>query len=564
MNILGISCFYHDSAACLLSDGKLVAAVQEERFIRRRHCADFPIHAINYCIEAGGISFDEIDYVGFYEKPFLKFSRVITDHIRSFPFSYRNFLRSMPAWLRDNLCFPLVMQNRVCYPGRIFFIKHHMSHAAAAYLASPFDEAAVMTADGVGEWATFTLGGGSGTKIKIEKELLYPHSLGLLFSAVTAFLGFEANGGEGKVMGLAAYGEPVYKETLKKIITIRKDGSFNLDASYFGFNMGSSMHDRKFEKLFGPPRVPESELTARDYNLAASLQSVTEEIIVSAANQLFEISGSKNLCLAGGVFLNCLANHRILEKTPFEKIFIQPAAGDSGGALGAALFIHNAILGERGRVVMKHPFLGPEFSDREIRRSILNADLEFKHLPLESLFDFIARELSRNRIVGWFRGRMEFGPRALGNRSILASPCNRENVDILNKKVKNREPFRPFAPSVLEETAGDYFELEYPSPFMNLAAKVREEKKKLIPAVTHVDGTARVHTVSGEVSPEFRKLIERFGEITGIPVILNTSFNRRGEPVVHSPSDAIECFKKSGLDYLVMGNYLLEKQGSGS
>jgi carbamoyltransferase len=559
MNILGLSCYYHDSAASLVKDGKIIAAAQEERFNRVKNSSDFPVNALNYCIQAGGISFDEIDYIAFYEKPYLKFYRVILEHLKSWPFSLRNFLNTMPNWLQDRLILPLTLEREIGYRKKVFFVKHHLSHAASAFLASPFEKAAILTADAIGEWATMSYGWGRGASVNISKEMLYPESLGLIYTAVTTYLGFEAHEGEGKVMGLAGCGKPVYLDKFKKIVSVKKDGSFKIDKGYFGFNKGPHMYSRRFEKLFGKHRVPNTDLAQRHCDIAASLQAFTEKILIVIVRSLYKETGMDNLCLAGGLFLNCAANYKILEKTPFKNIFIQPAAGDAGGSLGAALYTYNSVLKKRRNYVMSHAYLGPEFSRGYIKRILVNSDISFKELPDGKLARYIAKKISEDNVIGWFQGKMEFGPRALGNRSILANPCNPDMKYILNSRVKKRESFRPYAPAVLEERFVEYFKLQRESPFMLLAPPVREEKKKFIPAVTHVDSTARVQTVKKDDNILFWHLIKEFENITGIPMVINTSFNMRGEPIVCTPEDAISCFRRSGMDYLVLGNYVIGK-----
>lgn len=559
MNVLGVSCYYHDAAACLIRDGHVVAAAQEERFNRRKFSAQLPVCAINYCVQAGGIAFNDIDYVGFYEKPFLKFSRVLINHLKAYPFSLSNFLKTTPEWLKDRLVLPLVLKKELGIKKEVFFIKHHLSHAASAFLVSPFEKAAILTADGVGEWATLSCGLGEGNNIKIFKELHYPDSLGLLYTAITTYLGFKALAGEGKVMGLAAYGKPVYLDKFRKIVAVNPDGSFQIDECYFGFNRGGRMYSDRFVKMFGPAREPEGKIDERHSDMAASIQAFTEEVLISIARNLNAQLGVKNLCLAGGLFLNCVANHKILENTGFEKIFVQPAAGDSGGALGVAAYIYNTFLNNPRNFVMKHAYLGPEFSQGHIKRILRISDLNFKEFNEQELYAYVAGRIAKNKIVGWFQGRMEFGPRALGNRSILANPCNPEMKELLNSKVKKREQFRPYAPAVLAERSREFFALKDDSPFMLLACAVREDKKNLIPAVTHVDTTARVQTVAQGSNPRFWQLIKAFEKITGVPILINTSFNLRGEPIVCSPEEAIECFKNSEMDILVLENFVLEK-----
>lgn len=538
----------------------MAAAAQEERFNRTKNSSDFPINAINFCIQTSGISFYDIDYIGFYEKPFLKFSRVILEHVRAYPFSLKNFLDTLPNWLEDRLIIPLVLKREFDFKGKTVFIKHHLSHAASAFLVSPFEEAAILTSDGVGEWATATYGSGTGNQIKIIKEMRYPDSLGLLYTAITTYLGLEAMEGEGKVMGLAGYGKPRYMNEFKEIICRRSDGSFKINPVFFGFNRGRRMYSKRFVRLFGKPRFPGNEMEERYCDIAATLQKFTEDTIILMAKKAYENTKKDNLCLAGGVFLNCLVNHKILEETPFKEIFIQPAAGDSGGALGTAVFINNSILANSRNYVMESAALGPEFTKAQIKTALLNNNLDFKEFEESQMLKFIAKKISENNVIGWLQGRMEFGPRALGNRSILANPCNPGMKELLNTKVKHRESFRPYAPAVLEEKTKDFFCLKQNSPFMLLACKVKEEKRRIIPAVTHVDDTARIQTVNREKNPKFWQLIKEFEDLTGVPIIINTSFNLRGEPIVCSPQDAINCFKKTQMDYLVLDNYVVGKQ----
>ena len=559
MNILGISCYYHDSAACLLKDGVPVIAVQEERLNRVKNSPDFPIRAINHCIQAGGLSFQDIDCVAFYEKPHLKFSRVIIDHLRSFPFSLGNFLTSMPQWLQDRLILPLVLKREIGYEGEVHFLEHHLSHAASTFLVSPFEKAAILTADGVGEWATMTYGHGKDRDIKVLKEMRYPDSLGLIYTAITAYLGFRANSGEGKTMGLAGYGTPRYLDKFKEIIQVKPDGSFRLDKRYFAFTTGKRMYTKRFINEFGPEREAEGELDQRHYDIAASLQIFVEETLISIANHVHKEVGSDNLCLAGGLFLNCVANQRILEETPFKRVFIQPASGDSGGALGAACYVNNVFFDYPRTYVMENAYLGSEYSDAEIKRALSLIQFESQAFDEVPLCEEIAQALFQGKIVGWFQGRMEFGPRSLGCRSILANPCLPEIQDILNSRVKHRESFRPFAPIVLEEKANEYFEMKQNSPFMLLSPRVREDKMEVIPGVTHVDGTARVQTLAQDQNPLLYKLIQQFERLSGVPVLVNTSLNLRGDPVSCSPEDALICFERSEMDLLVMGKWVVEK-----
>ncbi len=559
MNILGVSCFYHDSAACLIKDGKILAAASEERFNRKKNSPDFPINAINFCLQSADLCVHDIDYVGFYELPFLKFYRVILSHLRAYPFSFPGFLNTMPSWLQERLIMPLVFKRELGYEGKVLFIKHHLSHAASAFLPSGFSEAAILTADGVGEWATTSCGFGRGNKIKIVKEMLFPDSLGLLYTAVTTYLGFEALEGEGKVMGLAGYGKPVYLDKLKGIVTLLQDGSFKIDQSFFGFNRGWRMYTGKFIKLFGSDRKPAGEIEQRHCDMASSLQQLIEEALINIARRLHAETGMEGLCLAGGLFLNCVANSRILEETDFKEVFIQPAAGDSGGALGAASYIYNTLLDHPRNYIMEHAYIGPELPKNRIRTFLINQGLSFKELTDEDLSKYCAELIFQDKIIGWFQGAMEFGPRALGNRSILANPCNPDMKGLLNSKVKNRESFRPYAPAVLEERAADYFQAKQLSPFMLLAAKVRDEKMAKIPAVTHIDGSARVQVVSKQTNPKFWNLIKAFEDLSGVPLVINTSFNLRGQPIVCSPQDALAAFLRSKMDALVLNNFILEK-----
>ncbi|MFA5090976.1 MAG: carbamoyltransferase [Candidatus Omnitrophota bacterium] len=559
MNILGVSCFYHDSAACLLREGEVVSAAQEERFNRSKNSPVFPVNAINFCLQEADITIGDVDCIGFYEKPFLKFGRVILNHLKSYPFSFRNFLETTPGWLEDRLAMPLVFKKELGYDGKVYFIKHHLSHAASAFLVSNFQEAAILTADGVGEWATLTCGTGRENKIEIFKELCYPNSLGLLYTAVTTYLGFEPLEGEGKVMGLAGYGKSRFLDKFREIVQVKPDGSFKIDCRFFGFNKGMRMYSGRFIKAFGKDRNPADKIQERHCDIAASLQKFVEDTVILISRDLYNRVKVDKICLAGGLFLNCVLNHKIIEETPFKEIFIQPASGDSGGALGAASYIYNSLLERPRNYVMDEAFLGPGFSAQQIKRAVINNNLGFKEMDDLDLYRYAAKEISRNKIVGWFQGRMEFGPRALGNRSILANPCCPQIGEILNSKVKKREPFRPYAPAVLEERAEEFFQLRHTSPFMLLAPLVREGKRSLIPGVTHVDGTARVETVNRQINPRLWDLIHEFELITGIPMVINTSFNFRGEPIVCSPQDAIDCFKQSQMDCLVLGNCVVER-----
>lgn len=561
MNILGISCFYHDAAAVIIRDGQLVAAAQEERFTRLKHDAEFPVHAINYCLRQAGISVGDLDYVGFYDKPFIKFERLLYTYLATFPKSLPSFLKAMPVWLKDKLWIPQLIRNELDYDGPILFSEHHQSHAASAFLVSPFQEAAILTIDGVGEWETTTYGVGEGTTIRLLKRIHFPHSLGLLYSAFTYYLGFKVNSAEYKVMGLAPYGEPVYYDVImNELIRPKEDGSYKMNMKYFGYDYGLTMTNGKFDRLFGRPRrEPESAMDQFHKDMAASIQKVTDELMVRMANHLYEETKMKNLCLAGGVALNCVANSKILQRTPFEDLFIQPAAGDAGGAVGVAYHIFNSLLKKERNFVWHDAFLGPEFSEDEIQEYLDGLGIEKVNYGREELLRETARLIAEQHVVGWFQGRMEWGPRALGNRSILADARNPENQSRVNLKIKFRESFRPFAPAVLMERSAEYFDLDRPSPYMLLTAQVREEKRH-IPSVTHVDGSARLQTVAREENPMFYDLIREFERQTGCPVLINTSFNVRGEPIVCTPHDAFKCFMRTDMDFLVMGSAVLDKK----
>lgn len=559
MNILGISCFDHSSAAVLLINGRIIAAAQEERFNRQKYSQVFPLEAINYCLQAGNITVRDLDCVGFYEKPFLKFSRAVINHLRSYPFSLHNFLHSMPSWLDDRLILPLLLEKELGYNGKVLFIKHHLSHAASAFWPSSFDEAAIITADGIGEQASLTIGVGRGRQISILEEMQYPNSLGFLYAAITSYLGFRVFSGEGKVMALAGFGQPVYMDAFAEIIKLYPDGSFRINEQYLTLNHGERMYSRALERLLGPSRSPESSLQQRHYDIAASLQQCMERVLVAIAHRIHEYTRCPDLCLAGGVFLNCVANHKILEETPFQRVFIQPAAGDSGGALGVALHISRVFYQETAKETMTHAFYGPAYSLDAVRRAVINRGIPYRELAEGELSSFVAAELRSSKTVGLFRGRMEFGPRALGHRSILAHPGNPRMRDILNRQIKGRENFRPFAPVVLYGREQEYFELKDESPFMLLAARVRPDKQSQIPSAVHVDGTARIQTFRKETDLFFWNLLNAFDEMTGIPMVLNTSLNVRGQPIVNDPDQAIDLFEQTGLDVLVLENIVLSK-----
>ena len=560
MYILGISCYYHDAAACLLKDGKILAAAQEERFTRKKHDSDFPHNAIQYCLKHANVIVKEIDYVGFYDKPFLKFERILSTYISTFPKSFKVFLKVIPLWLKIKLWIRYLIRKELGITCDILFVEHHLSHAGSSFLVSPFKEAAILTVDGVGEWATATYGVGRGNKVEIFKEIRYPDSLGLLYSAFTYYLGFRVNSAEYKVMGLAPYGKPRYAGLIKdKLIDIKKDGSFKLNMDYFAYNYSLTMINKRFEELFGgPPRKPESEIREKDKDIASSIQKITEEVMVNMARHIYEKTGMKRLCMAGGVALNCVANAEIMKKVPFEDIFIQPASGDAGGAIGVASFIYHSILGHPRNFVMGSAYLGPEFTDEEIRACLLNNKADFEELREEELIDIVSRLIAAGKIIGWFQGRMEFGPRALGNRSILADARDPEAKKRINQRIKFREIFRPFAPTILDYKAKDFFNLDRPSPFMLLVADIKGDKK-IIPSATHVDGTARVQTISRKDNTLYYDLVERFYKVTQCPVIINTSFNVRGEPIVCTPQDAYNCFMKTGIDVLAIGKFLVKK-----
>ncbi len=587
--ILGISAFYHDSAAALVADGRIVAAAQEERFTRKKHDYEFPVHAIQYCLREAGLKPAELDYVGFYDKPLLKFERLLETYLAFAPAGFRSFLQAMPLWLHQKLCLPREMSRGLGgqYRRRYVFTEHHESHAASAFFPSPFEEAAILTLDGVGEWATASFGYGRGNRITLSHELRFPHSLGLLYSAFTYFCGFKVNSGEYKLMGLAPYGEPVYEDLIRrKLIDLKPDGSFRLDLSYFNYCQGLRMTSRKLDRLFGgPPRRSETPVTQREMDIAASIQKVTEDVMLRAVAHIHERTGMKNLCLAGGVALNCVGNGRILREGPFEKLWIQPAAGDAGGALGVALFIWHQLLGKRRRAEsgdsQRGSLLGPRFSDEEIRGFLDAHGAKYRHFADEqALCGHVADLLAAEKVVGWLQGRMEFGPRALGNRSILGDARSRAMQSQMNLKIKFRESFRPFAPVVLRDQAARWFQMGdgLESPYMLLVAPVAEEQRlpcdgakaagidklkiirSTVPAITHVDYSARVQTVDPERHGRFFKLMKAFQEKTGCPVMINTSFNVRGEPIVCSPEHAYRCFMATNMDALVLEDFVLRKE----
>ncbi len=587
MDILGISAFYHDSAACLVRDGDIVAAAQEERFTRRKHDHSFPARAIEYCLDEGGIAGGDIDLVAFYDKPFLKFERILETYLAGAPSGIGSFIRSMPLWVKKKLWIKDLIRKELSYEGKILFPEHHESHAASAFFPSPFEEAAFLTIDGVGEWATASYGTGEDNRVKIMAEIHFPHSLGLLYSAFTYYLGFKVNSGEYKVMGLAPYGEPKYRDKiLTELIDLKKDGSFKLNMKYFNYCTGLTMTSKAFDRLFGgPTRPPETDLTQKHMDLARSLQDVTEEVMMRMARHVHRETGKKDLCLAGGVALNCVGNGKLLREGPFDRIWIQPAAGDAGGALGAALlgwyqYLGNARKADGRHDSQKGSYLGPEFGEGYITDYLERKGIPSRQLSEEEIPGTVADLIADQKVVGWYRGRMEFGPRALGNRSIIGDARSPEMQRTINLKIKFRESFRPFAPTVLAERVSDYFDIDRESPYMLLVAQVAErvsrkmtedeqnltglEKLRVvrsdIPAITHVDYSARLQTVNAVDNPMYHRMIAEFERRHGCPVIINTSFNVRGEPIVCSPENAYLCFMRTDMDYLLLGNFLLDKR----
>jgi carbamoyltransferase len=591
-SILGISAFYHDSAACILVDGKIIAAAQEERFTRKKHDPNYPHNAIEFVLKYADLKLSEVDQIVFFEKPFLKFERLLETYVAFAPKGFVSFAKAMPLWIKEklfqkNLLFNKLKQHDESYKSdeNIFFSDHHLSHAASAFYPSPFEEAVILTADGVGEWATTTVAVGKENNLEIKKEIHFPHSLGLLYSAFTYYTGFKINSGEYKLMGLAPYGNPIYEDKIKQLLDLKEDGTFRLDQKYFNYATGLTMTNEKFNKLFGQkPRNPQNEnITQFHMDIAASIQKVTEEIMIKLAKSIRDEYGIGNLCLAGGVALNCVANGKILQEKIFDNIWIQPAAGDAGGSLGAALALWYIDQGNKRTVNliddMKGSYLGAEYNQEEIENELKATGANFETLKYEELIDRTAKYLSNEKAIGWFQGRMEFGPRALGARSILGDPRSNKMQKNLNLKVKYRESFRPFAPSVLREDLSDWFDMNVDSPYMLLVANINPNKKiemndeqknlfgidKLnikrsdIPAVTHVDYSARVQTVTKKTNSRYYDLISKFKEKTGCPVIVNTSFNVRGEPIVNTPTDAFNCFMGTDLDYLVIGDCILDK-----
>ncbi len=592
-SILGISAFYHDSAACILKDGKIIAAAQEERFTRLKHDSSYPYHAIEFVLKYSKLKLHEVDHIVFFEKPFLKFERLLETYVAFAPRGFLSFSKAMPIWIKEklfqkNLLIKKLKSHDKYFKdiNKIFFSDHHLSHASSAFFPSPFDEAIILTADGVGEWATTTVAIGRGNKLEVKKEIHFPHSLGLLYSAFTYYTGFKVNSGEYKLMGLAPYGRPIYVDKIKKLVDIKRDGTFRLDQKYFNYATGLTMTNEKFHSLFGQkPRVPDKdEINEFHMDIAASIQNVTEEIMIKLAKSIKEEYGLNNLCLAGGVALNCVANGKILKEKIFKNIWIQPAAGDAGGSLGAALALWYIEKNNTRKLnlndEMRGSYLGTEYKQEEIENQLKTIGANFKVYKYKDLIEITSNLISNQKVVGWFQGRMEFGPRALGARSILADPRSQKMQKSLNLKVKYRESFRPFAPSILKEDLTDWFDLDVESPYMLIVADILNKRKiemsqdqkelfgikKLnvkrseIPAVTHVDYSARIQTVSKETNKTFYDLILKFKEKTGCPIIINTSFNIRGEPIVNTPKEAFNCFMGTELDYLIIGNCILDKK----
>ena len=584
--VLGISAFYHDSAAALLRDGEIVAAAQEERFTRKKHDPDFPSHAVQFCFDQAGIGASDVDFVAFYDKPILKFHRLLETYLAFAPVGLKSFRKAIPTWLGEKLHMKGKMTRALGSKpkNRYVFPEHHESHAASAFYPSPFEDAAIVTMDGVGEWATTSIGVGEGNKVKLIREIRFPHSLGLLYSAFTYYCGFKVNSGEYKLMGLAPYGEPKYADRIREhLIDLREDGSYRLDLSYFNYCQGLTMTNDKFASVFGQPaRSPETELSQFQMDVAASIQEVTEEVMLKTARYAKEVTGKDNLCLAGGVALNCVGNGVILRDGPFDKIWIQPAAGDAGGALGAAQFVWHNLLGEAREVQpadsQRGSLLGPKFESQDIKSFLDSENVVYEECTEEGLADRVAELIEQENVIGWFQGPMEFGPRALGSRSIIGDARSPKMQSVMNLKIKFRESFRPFAPIVLREHASEYFEIDeqHDSPYMLIVAPVRGEKRKevdqglfgldklkqvrsVIPAVTHVDYSARLQTVDGERNPRLASMMRRFHARTGSPVLINTSFNVRGEPIVCTPQDALRCFMGTEMDVLVLENFVIRR-----
>jgi len=568
MYILGISCFYHDASATLLKDGKIVAAAQEERFTRKKHDASFPEKAIRYCLASQNISINDVDSVAFYEKPLLKFERLLSQHLEMFPWSYKTFLFQMPSWFKEKLRVLKFIKKNLGYKKDVFFVEHHLAHAASSFFPSPFKRAAIFTIDGVGEWTTTACGVGENTDIQLSKEIQFPHSLGLLYSTITAYLGFSVNNSEYKVMGLAPYGDMnketnKYYQKLKQVIELKNDGSYRLDMGYFSYHYANKMPSKKLSGLLGGEiRKPEEELTQRHKDIAAALQLVTEEVMISILNYLYSVTRCENVVLSGGVALNSVANGKLLKNTPFKNIWINPDPGDGGTSIGAALYAHHVIFGNKKRYLLENAYLGSEFSKEEIKNFLDGNKIKYSQFKNEwDLVKNVAKLIYENNVVGWFQGRMEFGPRALGARSILSNPCNPEMKEILNTKVKHREKFRPFAPVVCAEQTSRYFQCDAQTPsitdFMLMVYPIKKKWQKNILAVTHIDGSGRLQTIHKKQNPRYYNLIREFEKLSKIPILINTSFNIRGEPIVCAPFDAYRCMMGTGIDILVMDTFLI-------
>lgn len=570
MYILGISCYYHDAAAALIKDGVVIAAAEEERFTRKKHDNGFPVHAINFCLKKAGIGPGDLAYVGFYEKPFLKFERLLSQHLEMFPLSWKTFVSSMPAWINEKLRVPKIIRKKVGYKGDILFVHHHLAHASSSFLVSPFKKAAILTVDGVGEWTTTAYGVGEENEVHLMKELRFPTSIGLLYSTITGYLGFSINNSEYKVMGLSPYGmmdrelNPYYKK-LRQVIDIKPDGSYRMNMDYFTYHYGNKMPSQKLCKLLdGLPKKPEEQMTQRHKDIAAALQLITEEVMIKMLNHLHQVTKCENVVIGGGVALNSVSNGKILRNTPFKRIWIQPNATDGGSSIGVSSYIYHTLLGNKRNFVLRSPYLGPSYPAEEIKSFLKQNNI--KHRKFQSrqeLIDTTVKLIVEDNVVGWFQGGMEWGPRALGARSILSNPCNPVMQDILNQKVKHREKFRPFAPVVCEDDALTYFDCDIPIPeptdFMLMVYPIKKKWRKAIPAVTHIDGSGRLQTIHREQNSLYYDLIKAFGKKSGTPILINTSFNIRGEPIVCSPYDAYKCMMGTGIDYLIMDNYLIRR-----
>jgi len=570
MYILGISCFYHDSSATLLKDGKIVAAAAEERFTRKKHDTSFPINSIKFCLESQNITIQEINFIGFYEKPMIKFERFLYQNLEYFPKSYKIFLKYLPSWINEKLRFIRIIRKKINYKKNIFFVEHHLSHAAS-FLVSPFKKAAILTIDGVGEWTTTTYGTGEGNNIKLIKEIKFPNSLGLFYSSITAYLGFSVNNSEYKVMGLSAYGDMnketnIYYQKLKKIIDLKEDGSYRFDMNYFAYSYADKMPSKKFcELLEGSVRNKDEEITQRHKDIAAALQLITEEILIKILNNVYQITKCENIVISGGVALNSCFNGKVLKKTPFKRVWIQPDPGDGGTSLGVAFYVYNAILKNKRNYVLNDIYLGQKFSKKEIKQFLDKNKIKYSEFKDENeLIKKTAELIYNNNVVGWFQGRFEWGPRALGNRSILANPTNKKMKETLNLKVKHREIFRPFAPVVCEEDVYTYFECDKPLPiptnFMLMVYNIRKKWKDKIPSVVHIDNSCRLQVINNKQNTLYFKLVKEFGKLSGVPILINTSFNIRGEPIVCTPEDAYNCMMGTEIDFLILENFLIKRE----